>query len=197
MPSLSLWLDYRHPVSEGYKTPVDPKGSSDFLWHEALNYTASIIYEGVPPAGPASFINDETNTTNASLSSFSGDMLDYYFPYIADMFHAIGLVESGVDTIAELLAAASSGGYAALALEIADVIAGVIHTTVTQASLSQLNIAFDAHVRAHPVYTVVLKETAAIPPSISGFKPLLCKYCVVVGYHRAPYRSTGRSSGRR
>ena len=194
MPTLSLWLDYKHPITEQYSTYVDPVGSNDFLWHIALNRTATLIYTGMPKDNNV-FVSDISVVDNASLSVFSGTLLDYYFPHLAKFLHAVGLVNTAVSTIAQLIAGASSGGYGALALEFVELISDIVHITVAQAYDTQLELIFNGHVEDHPAYTVVEKETAIIPPSVSGFKPILCMYWVTVGKYEAPPHPLIRGRG--
>ena len=76
-----------------------------------------------------------------------------------------------------------------------ELISDVVHITVVQVYDAQLVLSFSGHVEEHPAYTVVEKETAIIPPSVSGFKPILCMYWVTVGKYEAPPHPMARGKG--
>jgi len=189
MPYLTtISIDYRKAKAI-YCSNGAPENYDKIVWS---SYMDTVYDNLVTKNSGKPFLILNFNSSDASLRTYSGSIIGYYFPLIGKVLNVIGFVSQVADTIGDLIgiaeATAATDPLVAVALFMANLIGNCINIALYQANGSILHFVIigENHVFGNEEIPVTVKVRYGFATKLPAYKPLFVEVDVTVGYTNAP-----------
>ncbi len=189
VPDIYLSIDYLNPTAMAISNGENEPGYDKLIWSDEgiYNVYSGYAYYKEENGLQVPYYQDYTATTYSSLKSFSGSVVNYYFPYIGKALDALGFINTVYGLYSTFLAAAatSANPYVAAALTVVELAKNALQITIHQAYQTKIELEMYSQYndKNTEIYVAIYKRSLVVMPNVEGdFMPLRVDYYMSIGY---------------